>query len=472
MPDVVVVGAGPNGLTAAAVLGRAGLDVTVLEANDTAGGGARSAELTLPGLVHDVCSGFHAFGAASPVLAALPLEDHGLEWAHPEIPLAHPLEGGRAGLLHRSIADTGAGLGADAGAWRSLLGPLVTRFDDLVEDVLRPVLHVPRHPLTLARFGLPALLPASLLARRLSTPAGRALLAGTAAHAFQPLTNLLTSALGLVLAAAAHAVGWPVAVGGSQAITDALVAELEAHGGSVQTGVRVGDLDELPPSRAVLLDLTPPALLEIAGERLPPRSRRRLARWRFGPAAFKLDLAVEGGVPWQAPGCRRAGTVHVGGTLDEVAAAERAVADGRMPERPFVLVGQQYLADPGRSADGVHPVWAYAHVPHGYPGDATPAILDQIERFAPGLRERIVDRHAAGPAALEADNANYVGGDISSGAITPWQLVARPRLSPDPYATGIPRVWLCSAATPPGPGVHGMCGYNAAKRVLRELEVT
>lgn len=469
MPDVVVVGAGPNGLTAAAVLGRAGLDVTVLEANDTIGGGARSAELTLPGLVHDVCSGFHAFGAASPVLAALPLEDHGLEWAHPEIPLAHPLEGGRAGLLHRSIADTGAGLGADAGTWRSLLGPLVTRFDDLVADVLRPVLHVPRHPLTLARFGLPALLPASLLARRLSTPAGRALLAGTAAHAFQPLTNPLTSALGLVLAAAAHAVGWPVAAGGSQAITDALVAELQAHGGSVRTGVRVSDLDELPRSRAVLLDLTPPALIEVAGERLPPRSRRRLARWEFGPAAFKLDLAVEGGVPWQAPGCRRAGTVHVGGTLDEVAAAERAVADGRMPERPFVLVGQQYLADPGRSADGVHPVWAYAHVPNGYPGDATPAILDQIERFAPGLRERIVGRHAAGPAALEADNANYVGGDISSGAITPWQLVARPRLSPNPYATGIPGVWLCSAATPPGPGVHGMCGYNAAKRVLREL---
>ncbi|MGH7747202.1 MAG: phytoene desaturase family protein, partial [Candidatus Dormibacteria bacterium] len=442
MPDAVVVGSGPNGLAAAVAIARAGFSVTVLEAAERIGGGTRTRELTVPGVLHDVCSAVHPMGFASPFLRSLPLEDHGLEWRWAELDLAHPLEGGRAGVMQRSLARTVAGLGPDGDAWRRLFGPHAEAFDDLAEDLLRPLQHVPRHPVALTRFGLRALQPATLLARHLRTEPARALFAGVAAHAIQPLDRPTTSAVGLMLIAAGHHGGWPVAAGGSRAVTDALASLLTSLGGRIETGVRVSSLRQLPDARVTLLDVTPQSLVAIAGERLPARIRAQLSRWRFGPAAFKLDLAVEGGVPWAAEECRRAGTVHVGGTLEEIARAEREVHRGRMPERPFVLVGQQYLADPRRSAGDVHPVWAYAHVPHAYGGDAIEAIIAQLERFAPGVRERIVARHVLRPADLEAYDSNYAGGDIASGANDPWQVVIRPRLAADPYATGIPGVFL------------------------------
>jgi phytoene dehydrogenase-like protein len=467
--NAIVVGSGPNGLAAAVALARAGVEVTVLEAAPTIGGGTRSAELTVEGLVHDVCSATHPFGAASPFFRSLPLEEHGLRWAHPEVALAHPLDGGRAALLHRSLDETAEALGADGPAWRSVLGPLVAHFDDVTGEVLRPLIHLPRHPLTLARLGLYGMPPATWVARRWKGDAAQALFAGIAAHAFRPLGRPTTSAMALVLAAAGHAVGWPVAEGGSQAIAAALASLLGELGGRIETGVAVRSLDDLPPAGAVLLDVAPSAVVAMAGDRLPDRVVRAYEAWRHGPGAYKLDLAVEGGIPWTNEDCRRAGTVHVGGTLAQIDAAEREVAAGRMPARPFVLVGQQYLADPGRSKGDVHPVWAYAHVPNGFTGDATDAVLDQIERFAPGWRERIVARQARGPIDLEADNPNYVGGDIATGLNTAWQVLVRPRLAADPYATGIPGVFLCSAATPPGAGVHGMCGAHAAASALRAL---
>jgi phytoene dehydrogenase-like protein len=470
--DAVVVGAGPNGLAAGVTLAGAGASVLVLEGAEQIGGGARSRELTVPGLVHDVCSAIHPLGATSPYLATLPLDEHGLEWRFPEVDLAHPLDGGRAGVMVRDLDATVAGLGADGPTWRRLFGPLVERFDHVAAEILQPIVHLPRHPVDLARFGLRALPPATLLARLLRTDEARGLLAGAAAHGFHPLSRPLTSAAGVALIAAGHRAGWPVAAGGSQAIVDALAGLLTKLGGTVETGVRVTSLDQVPPARVTLFDTSPRALAGIAGDRLPGRVRRAYARYRYGPAAFKVDLAVEGGVPWTAEACRRAGTVHVGGTVDEVARAELDVHRGRMPERPFVLVGQQYLCDPGRSSGDVHPVWAYTHVPEGSASDATEAVLDQIERFAPGLRDRIVGRHVISPAAFEEYNPNYVGGDIATGATDPWQMLARPRLAADPYATGIPGVYLCSAATPPGAGVHGMCGHHAARRALRHLQRT
>jgi phytoene dehydrogenase-like protein len=469
--DAVVVGAGPNGLAAGVTLAEAGASVLVLEAADTIGGGARSRELTVPGLVHDVCSAIHPLGVASPYLSTLPLDEHGLEWRFPEIDLAHPLDGGRAGVLVRDLDATVAGLGdADGPMWRRMFRPLVERFEQVADEFLQPVLHVPRHPVDLVRFGLRALPPATLLARLLRTDEARGLLAGAAAHAFHPLSRPLTSAAGVALIAAGHHAGWPVAAGGSQSIIDAMAGLLTKLGGTIETGVRVTSLDELPPAGVTLFDTSPRALAAIAGERLPDRVRRAYTRYRYGPAAFKVDLAVEGGVPWTAEPCRRAGTVHLGGRVDEVALAELDVHRGRMPERPFVLVGQQYLCDPERSVGDVHPVWAYTHVPRGYTGDATEALIDQVDRFAPGVRDRIVARHVTTPTGFEEYNANYVGGDIATGATDPWQMLARPRLAADPYATGIPGVYLCSAATPPGAGVHGMCGHHAARRALRHLD--
>ncbi|MFI6638253.1 phytoene desaturase family protein [Streptomyces sp. NPDC050504] len=469
--DAVVVGSGPNGLAAAVTLAEAGVRVTVLEAADAIGGGCRSGEATLPGLVHDHCCAVHAMGVGSPFLGALDLSRYGLEWAWPEVDLVHPLDAGAGapGVMRRSLAATADGLGPDGPAWRRLFGPLTEGFDALMTDLMRPLAHLPSHPLRLAGYGLRAAVPASVQLRRWRTPAARALFAGVAAHGFHPQHAPLTSAIALMLIAAGHRHGWPVARGGSQAVTDALVLALKERGGTVETGVRIDDLGQLPPCDAVLLDVAPGAAVRIAGDRMPPRVRRAYARFRHAPGAFKVDLAVEGGVPWRDAACRSAGTVHLGGSAEEVARTEREIGRGRMPERPFVLVAQQYLADPGRSRGDVHPVYAYAHVPHGYRGDATEAVLDQFERFAPGTRERVVAKAVRTTAQLPLYNANYVGGDIITGACTPFQLAVRPRPALDPYSTGIPGVYLCSAATPPGTGVHGMCGHNAAKSALRGI---
>jgi len=470
LSTATVVGSGPNGMSCAVALARAGVQVTVLEAAETIGGGTRSGELTVPGVLHDLCSAAHPMAVASPFLRSLDLERHGLQWRWPEVDLAHPLDDGSAAALVRSLEETAKGLGEDERAWRRLFGALGANFETLnADDLAGPVVHLPRHPLLLLRLGIPALLPASVLARRFRGPHARALFGGVAAHSFARLDRPLSSAVGMALVSACHGVGWPVAAGGSQAIADALAAELREHGGTIETGVPVRSLGELGAPDVVAFDLAPGAVAEIAGERLPRRVARAYRRYEHGPGAFKVDLAVEGGVPWTAAACRRAGTVHAIGSFEELVAAERDVNSGRMPERPFVLVGQQYLADPGRSNGEIHPVWAYAHVPSGYDGDGERAVLDQIERFAPGLRERIVASAARSPAALEAGNPNYVGGDIIAGANTPFQLLVRPRAALDPYSTGAPGLYICSAATPPGGGVHGMSGFNAARSALRYL---
>lgn len=469
MSDAVVVGSGPNGLACAVELARNGVNVTVLEAQATIGGGTRTSELTVPGLLHDDCSATHPMAAASPFLNSLDLREHGLEWLRPELDLAHPLDDGSAGVMVRSIDETARALGEDGDAWRRVFGSSSAHFEDLLEDMLTPIIHLPRHPLRLLRFGIPAAAPASLLARSWKTPQARALFGGVSAHAFAPLGRPMSSSVGCALIDACHAFGWPVAKGGSRAITDALASVLREHGGRIETGRRVGSLAELGDPEVVVLDLAPGAVVEIAGERLPVRVARAYRRYRHGPGAFKIDLAVEGGVPWTNESCRRAGTVHVAGTFEEIAIAERAINHGSMPERPFVLVGQQYLADPTRSKGGLHPVWTYAHVPNGYPGDASETILGQLERFAPGFRERIVASSVRDPADLAAYNTNYVGGDIITGANTPVQVLVRPRFALDPYSTGIDGVYICSAATPPGAGAHGMNGYNAARSALRHL---
>ncbi|WP_182347813.1 phytoene desaturase family protein [Tomitella gaofuii] len=481
MTTAVVVGSGPNGLSAAVRLAHAGLDVTVLEAADRPGGGTRTSELTLPGVLHDECSGFHPTGAASPYFTALGLERHGLRWLWPEIDLAHPLDDGRAALATRGLQHADS-LAADAQRWRRMFTPLAARFDDLAADVLRPMVHVPRHPVTLGRFGIQALAPATWLTRRFDDEPAGALFAGVAAHAFGRLDTPLSSAVGLLLTAAAHAVGWPVAEGGSSAISRALTTELAAHGGRVRTGIRVESLDGLreltgAAPDVVLLDTAPAGAFTIAGDALPVRVRHALRRYSYGPAAHKVDFAIEGDIPWANPDCARAGTVHLGGSAREIADVEAATARGRMPRRPFVLVGQQYVADPSRSGStesgaAINPVYAYAHVPHGYDGaagDATEAVIAQIERFAPGFRERILATSVRGPADLEAHNSNYVGGDIAAGATGAMQIVFRPRPALHPYALGIPGVYLCSSATPPGAGVHGMSGYHAAEAALAWL---
>lgn len=472
MSTAIVVGSGPNGLAAAAQLARNGVDVQVLEAADTIGGGTRSSELTLPGLLHDHCSAVHPMAVGSAVHQELGLDRHGLRWCWPEIDCAHPLDDGEPGLLYRSIERTAEALGADGKRWKRMFGRIAAGFDELAVDIMRPMVHIPRHPLRLARFGPQTLIPASVEARYFRTEAARALYAGVAAHVFRPLSSLGSSAVGVAIIAAGHRHGWAVAEGGTRAISDAMAAALREHGGRIDTGVTVSSLTDLPPSDVVMFDLAPGAIARIIGDRMPRRFARAYRRYEHGPGAFKLDLAIDGPVPWRNPECGRAGTVHLGGGLVEIAAAERAVARGTMPERPFVLVGQQYVADPTRSAGNLHPLWAYAHVPHGYTGDATEAILGQIERFAPGLRERIVATAVRSTTAMATYNANYVGGDVVTGGNSLWQLLARPRLAVDPYATGVPGMYICSAASPPGAGAHGACGYNAANSALRHLRRT
>ena len=467
MTTATVVGSGPNGLAAALTLAAAGVDVTVLEAAGRLGGGARSSELTLPGLVHDECSAIHPLAVGSAFAKEFDLASAGLVWRWPEVQFSHPLDGGRGAALWRSVDTTAADLGADGRSWQRLFGPLAQRFEELSADILQPVVHVPAHPIHLARFGAYAALPVPALARRWETAEARGLFAGAAAHTFRPFSGVLSSSIPLALGASAHALGWPVAKGGTGEITRAVIELATAHGATFETGVAVDSLAQLAASDIVMLDTSPAAAAAILGDRIPSRISRAYRSYRHGPGAFKVDYAVEGGVPWSHEPSRSAGTVHLGGTFEEIAAGELAVSRGQLPERPFVLVGQQYVADPTRSRDGVHPLYAYAHVPSGYTGDATEAITSQIERFAPGFRDRIRATHVRTTADLEAGNANFVGGDIIAGANTARQLVLRPRTTLHPYATGVPGVYLCSAATPPGAGAHGMCGYNAARYALR-----
>jgi phytoene dehydrogenase-like protein len=468
--DAVVVGAGPNGLAAAITLARTGRKVLVLEAGDSPGGGCRTAELTLPGFRHDVCSAVHPLALASPFLRDLPLERLGLELVQPPAALAHPLDDGSAGVLERSLEATAGSLGEDGAAWQRLLGPLARHGTELADAVLDP-LRLPRHAFELARFGLQGIRSVEGLGRaRFAGQRARGLLAGIGAHAMLPLDRATTAGYALLLAALGHAVGWPLPRGGSAAIIDALVARLRELGGEVVCGRRVGSLDELPAAGMVLLDVTPRQLLRMAGDRLPARYRRRLGRYRYGPGVVKVDWALGAPIPWKASGCDQAGTVHLGGTLPELAASEAAVARGEHPERPFVLLAQPSRFDPTRAPEGRHTAWAYCHVPHGStldPGGTAGRIEAQVERFAPGFRERVLARHVFGPAELERYNANYVGGDINGGLQDLRQLVTRPVARLVPWATPLEGVYLCSSSTPPGGGVHGMCGHLAARAALR-----
>ena len=474
MTSAIVVGSGPNGLAAAIRLAQEGIAVTVLEGSDRPGGGTRTSEVTLPGVLHDDCAAFHPTGVVSPFLSSLGLDRYGLEWLWPEIDLAHPLDDGRAAVLSRDMDRTLASLGTDAAAWSRAFGPIVKNFDKIVAEVFRPMVHVPHHPIALTRFGLNALMPATWTARRWKDEPARALFMGVAAHAFGRLDTPLSASVGLMLSAAGHRAGWPVAKGGTQSITNAMITLLESHGGVVKTGIAVSSLDQLRDldGRApdiVMLDAAPDAVVRIVGEKLPGRIRRAMTRYRYGPSVYKVDFAIDGDVPWTNTDGRRAGTLHLGGTAAEIVAVEAATARGEMPDRPFVLVGQQYLADPSRSVGTTNPLWAYAHVPHGYAGDATEAVIGQIERFAPGFRDQILATHTRSAPQMAAYNPNYVGGDIGTGANTAKQIALRPRFALNPYKIGVPGVYLCSSATPPGAGVHGMCGYNAAETALAEL---
>ena len=465
--DAVVVGSGPNGLAAAIVLARAGLRVLVREAADTPGGGARTEPLTLPGFVHDVCSAVHPLGIGSPAFRRFPLAAHGLDWIQPAAPLAHPLDDGTAVMLERSTRAMAGSIGSDAPAWQALMDPFVSRCEQLFADALGP-LKVPRHPLLLARFGLVALPASTWLARRLFRHArAGALFAGIAAHATLPLSQPPSAAFGMILGVAGHAVGWPIPRGGSASITRALVSYFRSLGGDLVTSAPVAALDDLPPSRAVLLDLTPRQILRLAGADLPAGYRLQLEHYKYGLGTFKVDWALDAPIPWRAPQAARAATLHLGGTLEEIHAGRQQEWSGQPAQRPFVLLAQPTLFDPSRAPNGKHVAWAYCHVPLGSTTDMTDRIEAQVERFAPGFRERILARHVMRPADLERHNPNLVGGDITGGEATLLQLFFRPALQPIPYATPNPRLFVCSSSTPPGGGVHGMSGYWAARLALR-----
>lgn len=464
--DAIVVGSGPNGLAAAIELARAGKSVCVYEANDTIGGSARSAALTLPGFIHDICSAVHPLAVGSPFFKTLSLAEHGLEFVYPPAAVAHPFDDGTAVLLHRSVEKTSEQLGADASAYRKLFGPLVRNWDTLAPALLGP-LKFPRHPFAMGSFGLRAIRSASGLAKaHFKEERARALFAGAAAHSCLALDQTATAAFGLVLTSLGHTVGWPVPRGGAQQISNALAADLKKLGGEIVTGMRVESLDELPASRCVLFDLTPRQLVRIAGKRFPSGFANKLEKYRYGPAAFKMDWALDGPVPWRAPECVQAATVHLGGTLAEMEASESAVWEGKCPERPYVLLSQPTLFDPSRAPEGKHTLWAYCHVPNGSDVDMSKQIEDQIERFAPGFRSRIIGRSVHSPAELESRNANLIGGDINGGVQTLAQMFTRPTIHT--YTTPLDNVYICSSSTPPGGGVHGMCGYHAARVALRK----
>lgn len=466
--DAIVVGAGPNGLAAAITMQQAGLSVLLLEAKSTIGGGLRCAELTLPGFVHDVCSAIHPLAAGSPFFKTLPLHQFGLEFIYPTIAAAHPFDDGRAAALYHTIEQTAQAVGRDERSYRQLMKPLVKDWPQLAADVLAP-LHFPNNPVAMARFGLHAITAATHLAKRFRTREARGLWAGMAAHSMQPLSNITTSAIGLVLMAAGHTGGWPIPKGGSAAISDALAAHFTSLGGVIQTGVSVRSLGQLPSAHAVLFDVTPRQLLEIAGHSLSSLYQWQLRRYRYGMGVFKMDWALDGPIPFTAAACREAGTVHLGNTLEEIVASEKLTAAGGHPEKPFILLAQQSLFDASRAPEGKHTAWAYCHVPNGSLMDMTERIEGQIERFAPGFRDRILERHVMNTAQIENYNSNYIGGDINGGIIDAGQLFTRPALRLSPYKTSAKGIYICSSSTPPGGGVHGMCGYYAAKRALKDV---
>lgn len=460
--DAVVVGAGPNGLAAAVELTRTGRRVLVVEGSASIGGGTRTEALTLPGFLHDVCSAIHPLGAASPFFRS----NHIGDWIHPGVPATHPLDGGRVAVLYRSLGQTSDALGADGRRYRLLVGPLVNHADGLIAQILGPLAFPPSAPLTLARFGVPGLLPASVVARGFRTSEARALYAGLAAHAIAPFGSPLTGAVATVFAVTAHAYGWPLVAGGSQRLTEQMAATVTENGGTIEVGRTINDLGQLPKAPIVLLDVMPQAAQRIAGVRLEPSARRRLARWKGGPGVFKIDWALDGPIPWMDAVSGQAGTVHVGGTFEEIASAEETMHSGGHPDRPFVIVTQASLFDPSRAPDGKHTAWGYCHVPAGSRRDMTSAIEAQIERFAPGFRNRILGRSTMGPSQYEAYNPNYVGGDIAGGAFATRRLLQVGQERPYRVGDGL---YLCSSAAPPGGGVHGMCGYHAARAAIGQV---
>lgn len=466
--DAVVVGSGPNGLAAAILMQQNGLSVLVIEGKETIGGGMRSAELTLPGYLHDICSAVHPLAVSSPFFETLPLAQHGLEFIYPDIAAAHPFDDGSAVILKHSIVETAAQFGIDQQAYIDLIEPIVNDWPLIARDVLGP-LHIPKHPIAMARFGLTALQPASSIEERFKTVKAKGLFAGMAAHSMLPLTNLSSTAAGLVLLSAAHLKGWPLAKGGSQQIANVLVSYFESLGGKTETNTYITSLDQLPSSNAVLFDITPRQLLKIAGHKFSSIYKWQLQRYRYGMGIFKIDWALDGQIPFTNELCRHAGTIHIGNTFAEIASSEQAAWNGQIAEKPFVLMAQQSLFDRSRAPEGKQTAWAYCHVPGGSTVDMTEAIEQQVERFAPGFRARILARHAMNTAQVEEYNPNYIGGDINGGAFDLGQLFTRPALRWSPYPTSAKGLYICSSSTPPGGGVHGMCGYHAAKRALKDI---
>jgi len=466
--DAIVVGSGPNGLSAAITLQKAGLSVLIVEAKSTIGGGMRTAELTLPGFKHDICSAIHPMAMGSPFFADLPLHEHGLEFVHAPLAAAHPFDNGNAAILSRSIKETAKSLGKDGYAYLNLIQPLVESWPKIVDDTLGP-LGIPKHPLLLAQFGLKAMQPASWIAKNFETEKAKGLWAGMTAHSIQPLTNYSSAAIGMVLSAVGHLYGWPIPKGGSQSIADALASYFISLGGKIETNFLVKSLDQLPSSDTVLFDVTPKQLLSIAGDKFSPLYKWQLERYRYGMGVFKIDWALDGAIPFTASDCNKAATVHLGNTFKEIADGEELASSGGHPEKPFVLLAQQSLFDKTRAPEGKHTAWAYCHVPNGSNVDMTAAIENQVERFAPGFKDQILAKNTMNSSQIEAYNPNYIGGDINGGIIDIGQLFTRPALRLSPYRTSAKGIYICSSSTPPGGGVHGMCGYHAAKTALNDV---